>query len=186
MKLLKQVVLALGCAALVVAVPVNSALAAHSATPKSELDKVIGRCMVTVGVGAVLGGILGNQSHSRNGGMRGALAGAAIGGALCAVMVKVAKDKDAILERQRAAVATGQYQNTSFTGNEGTVTVATRVRNVEPQVAAQGPTRLCRYADTTVGAEGAGAATLPSQLYCRDAQGDWQIADASSVSKNVS
>lgn len=165
----------IACALVIASLVAGCATSDSSGQPKSELDKAIGRCVVSVGVGAVLGAIAGNNSGRGNAG-RGAVIGAAAGGVICAVMLKVAKDKDAILARQQAAVAQGVSQRTSFQGKEGQVEVATRVRDAAPMPAkGDAPPRVCRYADSTVTVS-SGQAALAPQLYCRTDAGDWTIA----------
>src|SRR5689334_21701470 len=99
---------------------VGCATTESDGAPRSELDKAIGRCVISVGAGAILGAIVGNNAGRGNAG-RGAVIGAAAGGVLCAVMLKVARDKDEILARQKAAVAQGGFQRTTFQGKEGPV-----------------------------------------------------------------
>jgi hypothetical protein len=168
--------LAVFSCAVLLALPVTTPAQAARA-PKSQIDKAIGRCIASVAIGALLGAAIGNNSGQGNAG-RGAVLGAAAGGVVCAVLLKVAKDKEALLQHQREAVALGGAQRTTFQGHDGPITLITNTRDVEPTADATGPTRLCRMADSQVELADAQQASLGAQLYCRDDAGDWAIADA--------
>ncbi|WP_165184300.1 YMGG-like glycine zipper-containing protein [Caulobacter soli] len=150
--------------------------------PKSQIDRAIGRCVATVAIGALLGAAVGNNSGRGNAG-RGAVIGAAAGGVVCAVILKVAKDKDALLAHQQEAVALGGMQRATFEGHDGPVTLITKSRDVEQPATSIGPVRVCRYAESQVELGTEQQADLGSQLYCRTEGGDWTIADASALSQ---
>jgi len=184
-----RLIMASGCVIALAAAPIEAAFAqtATPPPPRSEIDKAIGRCVLAVGAGAIVGALFGGASRSRNGVAYGAGAGAMAGGIACAVMLKIQHDKQAILEHQQAAIAADQDQQVSFQGQDGLVSVSTQVRPVPQQqptgTGADTPSRVCRYAHTTVDVSGTGQTTLPDQLYCRDEQGDWTLADANSLNK---
>jgi hypothetical protein len=148
--------------------------------PKSQIDKAIGRCVASVAIGALLGAAVGNNSGRGNAG-RGAVIGAAAGGVVCAVILKVAKDKDALLAHQREAVVLGGMQRTTFEGHDGPVTLITNSRDVEQPASSTEPVRVCRFAESQVELGADQQADLGSQLYCRSDDGDWIIADAGSL-----
>jgi hypothetical protein len=186
MTTMKRLILAFSCLITVIEAPLQVAMAqpAYQSAPKSELDKAIDRCVLSVGAGAAVGAIFGALSRRRNGVAYGAGAGAVVGTVACAVMGKIQLDKDIVLQRQRDAIAAGQSQQASFQGQDGQVLMSTQVREApRPLPTADNPTRVCRYAHTTVNVSGTGETTLPDQLYCRDDQGDWSVADESSLTR---
>lgn len=147
---------------------------AYAKPPRSEIDKAIGKCVASVAIGGVLGALAGGRHHAG----QGALAGAAIGGVVCVVLLKAAKDKQAMLDIQRQQVAMGGVQTTSFNGQEGDqLVMTTTVRDVTPAaLGSNPPSRFCRYADSNVEIVGTGSAPLGNQLYCRNDAGDWEIS----------
>ena len=167
--------MALSCALLLALPAAGPAQAARA--PKSSIDKAIGRCVASVAVGALLGAVVGNNTGRGNAG-RGAVLGAAAGGVVCAVLLKVAKDKDALLAHQRDAVAQGGLQRATFEGHDGPVTLVTNTRDANLETTPGQEPRVCRYAESQVQLEGSQQADLGSQLYCRNADGDWSIAQA--------
>ena len=146
--------------------------------PRSNMDKAIASCMGTVLVGALLGAAIGNNSGRGNAG-RGAVMGAAAGGAVCAVLLAMAsqKDKEQLAQAQRAALASNQAQQVSYTGDDGKarlIRVSAPVEVADPKPATAGATaRVCRMTHTQVSVSGVGDTSAPDQMYCRDANGDW-------------
>ena len=161
--------------ALLLALP--AAAPAHAARgPKSEIDKAIGRCVASVLIGGLVGAAIGNNTGRGNAG-RGAALGAAAGGAVCVVLLKVAKDKQALMDYQREQVAQGGLQRATFTGREGApVTLVTQTREAQLDAPESAEPRVCRYADSKVELGDDQQADLGSQLYCRSDNGDWAIA----------
>lgn len=85
---------------------------------KTHVDRAIGKCVLSVVGGAILGGLIGAAAGSTK---KGALIGGAAGVGLCAILMKVASDKDKAYVRQAQldAANLGQYQTRSWRGSEG-------------------------------------------------------------------
>lgn len=148
---------------------------AQAKAPKSEIDKAISRCVASVVIGGLLGAVIGGSSGRGNAG-KGALIGTAAGGAVCVVLIKVAKDKDALLAAQRQQVAMGGEQETNLQGREGPMVLRSKIEDVTPISTGTTPSQICRYATSEVEVPGSGAAPLGRQLYCRNGAGDWDVS----------
>lgn len=155
---------------------------------QTEMQKAVGRCIATVGVGAVLGGVLGSLSGRNT--AAGAMAGAAVGAGACAVLVQVAaaEDQARIRELEREAIRANATQKRQITTKSGQVaTVRTTVQPAPaPAVRAPAPAAApkatpqftaCRYSTQSVEVAGH-AASASKQLWCRVDSGEWQPVDA--------
>jgi len=121
---------------------------------KTEVEKAMGRCAATVLVGALLGAAVGSDSGQAG---RGAAIGAAAGAGVCAIMLKVAsnKDKERLREAQLAAANSGASQTTEWTTDQGqdaraTVTASPIVQVSAPKTQETLPCRRTRT-EVTVG-----------------------------------
>lgn len=90
---------------------------------KTNVERAIGKCFASVLGGALLGALIGKAAGDSG---KGALVGAAAGGVACAIMLKVAKDKDKeqIRQAQLLALNNNQFTRTQWTTEEGEVAVA--------------------------------------------------------------
>jgi outer membrane lipoprotein SlyB len=158
---------------------------------KSEIDKAIGKCALSVLGGAVLGGLVAGKKNRA----AGALGGAAIGGVVCALIVDDAKKKDRIYQAQLAAVQSpqGRYTMTVVAddGQRETYTaqasdplmtpvnllVPVRIKLTDGIVRESpvlpGPEAICRGTDVSAELGEGRAFTAPTQVLCRDEIGDW-------------
>lgn len=91
---------------------------------KTHVDRAIGKCVAAAVGAAILGGLVGAAAGSTK---KGLLIGAAAGVGICAILMKVANDKDkaALRQAQLDAANLGQYQSRSWRGNEGDLIEAT-------------------------------------------------------------
>lgn len=158
---------------------------------KSEIDKAIGKCALSVLGGAVLGGLIAGKKNRAT----GALGGAAIGGIVCALIVDDAKKKDRIYQAQLAAAQSpqGRYTMTLVAddGQKETYTarasdplmtpvnllVPVRIKLTDGIVRESpvlpGPDAICRNSDVSAQLGDGNAFTAPTQVMCRSDAGDW-------------
>lgn len=154
--------------------------------PRTAMQRAIGQCMMSVGVGAILGAVVGNNTGQGNAG-RGALTGAAAGGAVCAVLLAMAGEEDRrrVEQAQVMAASTGQPQVAEYVGADGSVrrietragpeqsmTLAAAASAADGSAAADASatvpaTRICRSVNTSITVENKGSTQLP-QTVCRD------------------
>ncbi len=166
---------------------------------KTELEKASGKCLwqgiAAVFVGALVGTIVAGRKKRGKGAALGAGAGLAIAGVNCALVRKAAKKKQAMIDAQ---IATAQFNGENYRtnidyGDGETVTfVGERgdeekidgdyLRPVKFQSIAMGKTsspvlpkgsQFCRQIDSGVIAADGSQSLLPTQLTCRDSNGDW-------------
>lgn len=174
------------------------AKAAYPVSKQTAMQRAIGGCVASVGIGAVAGAFLGAATGRNVGGT--ALLGAAVGAGACAALLYLADKEDqaqvAALERQ--AVVANASQTQTFTTKKNTqVLVKTTIAQapIPPQpkgmhiapptnvaMRADAPPdpayRDCRYATQQVDAGGA-SATSSQQLWCSTLDtGDWLPLDA--------
>jgi hypothetical protein len=166
-------------------------------------DSVASRCVVSVLGTSVLGGLIGGADAGKGGAVAGAAIGAVAGGAFCAVIASLdAQDSARIRAAQLEAASTGQPQVLSYQGDDGLARyVSVRPSDLSPvsptrdaqpseslsssvpsttetsaQIAAANGQRICRPVDTDVSIQSKGQASLPTQLICREPNGDWEPA----------
>lgn len=180
-------------AALMVVAGVSGAQAQQSA-----MQRAIGQCMMTVGIGAIAGGLLGGMGGGRNAGS-GAVIGAAVGAGSCAVLMQVAaaEDQRRIAEAERRAVAANASSVNSFRTTSGrTATVTTRVTPApaKPSKSAAKPSakpptgsgafatpamanpsdeQICRISDVRVQVQGEVGSSTAKTRWCRNSVGEW-------------
>lgn len=150
---------------------------AQRPSTKTATDRAIGKCVVAVGGGALIGALVGDSKKA-------ALIGAGLGAAACGVMIEVAsrEDKARLAAAEQAALRADAAATQSFTTTSGKrATVRTSVRPAAKPVptpdAASATTKpnytACRYTAQTISVEG-NSTTAPRQLWCRVDTGDWQ------------
>ena len=165
--------------------PVGNTTHPRPAAQQTAMQKAIGRCVFSVGAGAVLGALIDDGD--------GALKGAALGLGACGILIQVAaaEDRARIAAAEREALQANAARTTSFATTDGKkATVRTEVQAApvpRPAVTPTRPTKVaeveeptftaCRYATQTISVEGE-ATTAPRQLWCRVPAGDWQPVDA--------
>jgi hypothetical protein len=124
---------------------------------QTAVEKAIGRCVLAVTGGAVLGALLGGR---RNAG-RGALLGAGAGAGICVMMVSVAsgQDKARLRQLQLDAVNSGQDQSQRWRTSDGKDVAATVSAGNVMQVASRtsGDVLKCRRANTHLDVNGQGS-----------------------------
>lgn len=177
------------------------------ATQQTATERAIGKCVVAVGGGALLGALIGDSKKD-------ALIGAGIGATACAVMLQVAsrEDKARLAAAEQAALRANRAATQSFTttgGKQATVRTSVKATSVpnslrasskpasvrtsakpaakpeaapvqakpSVQAAAEPNYTACRYTSQTISIEGQSSAT-PQQLWCRVDTGDWQAVSA--------
>lgn len=171
------------------------------ATQQTATERAIGKCVVAIGGGALLGALIGDSKKD-------ALIGAGVGATACAVMLQVAsrEDKARLAAAEQAALRANRAATQSFTTTGGKqATVRTNVQttsvpnslrassrpapiqsSAKPaakpdaapvQASAEPNYTTCRYTSQTISIEGQSSAT-PQQLWCRVDTGDWQAVSA--------
>lgn len=145
---------------------------------QTAVQKAIGKCVLTVGGGAILGALIG-------GGRDGAVAGAVVGGAACAVFLQVASKEDQarLAAAEKAALKANRSTTRSFETSSGKKAVVKTKVQAAPTPKAPAKTAsvvtkapkftACRYATQTITVDGQSSAA-PKQLWCRVDTGDWQ------------
>lgn len=167
------------------------ATAAPSKYAKSEVDKAVAKCVGALFGGALLGGLLGGKKDRK----KGVLIGAAAGGILCAIIVRNAKRKDRILAAQRETAKNNRNYQTVFQDDNGnSVNYVGNVREANtidgarlqpvkyqqtdgtithsPSLDTGGA--LCRQIDSSLSYGKEANSNLPSQVFCRTPEGDWE------------
>lgn len=169
---------------------------------KSELDKAVGKCVLTVLGGTILGGLVAGKKNRA----AGALGGAAVGGIFCALIVNDAKKKDRIYEAQLAAARSANGRFTlAAAGDDGQAETYTAIANSPRTVMTErlmpvrvkmsdgivhespvlpGPDAICRDSEVSAKLADGSSFAAPSQLMCRSEDGDWyayQINKSGSV-----
>lgn len=152
---------------------------------RSEIDRAVARCTMSVIGGALLGAVVGNNMGDGNA-RQGAAIGAAGGGVVCAVIMAAAREKAALIESQRAAVAAGMGGRTEIATKDGKIMVVTNRITDAPApdvataatdaIATEADTRQCRYAQSRVEFAGVGASEFGAQRFCKGADGVWALA----------
>jgi hypothetical protein len=146
---------------------------------KSEIDRAVGRCAASVIGGALLGAIIGNNTGRGNAG-RGALIGASAGGLACTVIMAAAREKAALLDSQRAAIAAGADSRQEIRAKDGSTIVMnnriTEAPSVDVTVDGAVQSRRCKFANSTIEIADIGASELGVQKYCQSAEGTWELA----------
>ncbi len=184
---------------------VLTACANTPGSPSSTLqvDNLASRCVVSVLASSLFGGVIGAATEGKGGAVAGVAIGAASGGALCAVMATLdAQDRARIRAAEAEVASTGRPQVLSYNGEDGLVRhIAVRPSNpssvsrptdtqlsespsssvpstkeMSAQTAAANGQKICRPVDTDVSIESKGQASLPTQLICREPNGDWEPA----------
>ncbi|MBS0469844.1 MAG: hypothetical protein JSR60_02145 [Proteobacteria bacterium] len=154
--------------------------------PRTALERSIGQCILSVGVGALVGALLGGAINRRGGAGTGAAIGAGAGAVACAVILAVnnEKDRERIRQNEQAAYTTGKPQTARYVSDDGSERyIKTSVQTLPtPQAGTVGPngetiTGPCRRAQTTISITGKGSAALDSEVVCRTAQGDYIPVD---------
>ncbi len=173
-----------------VALVLVAALASSCATgprdadghPRTALDRSIGQCIVSIGLGAIAGALLGAAINRRGGAGTGAAIGAGAGAVECAIIVAVNNEEDRarIRQAEQAAYSSGQGSTTQYAGEDGTARIIkTSVQTVatptQPAGAGDGEVIVgpCRRAQTSITVGDKGTVALPPELVCRTAQGDY-------------
>jgi hypothetical protein len=154
--------------------------------PRTALERSIGQCLVSVGLGALVGALIGAAVNRRGGAGTGAAIGAGAGAVACAIILAVnnAEDRQRIADSEQKAYSTGQSQTARYTGSDGRERlIQTSVQTVPlPHVAPDngagqivGP---CRRAQTTISISGqGGSAPLGWETVCRTSQGNYVPID---------
>ena len=173
----------IGClAALSLLALPTPAYAKQPRVAQSAVDKPIGACFLTVGLGALAGALLSKKKGN------GALVGAGVGGAICAILIASAKHKDKLIAAQRAAAASAS-QKPYFANYRDEDGQAHIIKAVATDVTPLGPLQQvkytdesgakaispplaepqkCRMVDVTDNVNGSGA-TISGQLMCYNA-----------------
>lgn len=152
--------------------------------PRTALQKSIGPCLASIGIGLAVDLLLSNKKRPG--------AGTAVGAGLCAVILIVnnEEDKKRIRESQLAALEAGQNRTDTYVGQDGQarfIKTSVQAEQAPPQMASYplpngdrfvGP---CRRSQTTISVADKGNADLDADVYCRTAQGNW-IAPATGTS----
>lgn len=180
----------LASTALIAASIVSTPALAKTRYAKTEVEKSIGKCLVTVAGGGILGFLIGGKKDRA----KGAVLGAAAGGVACAVIMRNAKRKDNIIAAQRETAAHGASYRTVFQDDDGTdVTYSGTIQDSNMMesgklipvkyTAADGSTSYsptlktggaeCRTVSSSLSyaSENSG---LPGQVFCRTPTGDWE------------
>lgn len=100
------------------AVPIVAATTGSSLKGKTNLDRAVGKCVMSVVFGAILGAAVGAAAGDVGSGLA---VGAGVGAVVCAVLLKVASDKDKkqIREAQLAAFNSNQLERSVWTTEDG-------------------------------------------------------------------
>jgi hypothetical protein len=90
---------------------------------KTNVERALGKCAASLLGGALLGALIGKAAGDTG---KGAAIGAAAGGVVCAIMLKVASDKDKQQLRlmQLEALNSNSLQTASWTSDEGDAVTA--------------------------------------------------------------
>lgn len=152
--------------------------------PQTAMQRAVGRCMITVGLGAVLGAAIGNNTGSGNAG-RGAVRGALAGGALCAVMMAMAnaEDRARVAAVEAEALEKDEMVTAHYVGSDGRerviesrsyavpaptlIATATAGDSTTPAAATTTEARVCRATQTQLTVVDVGS-TQVSDIVCRN------------------
>lgn len=190
--LLRKLLLGASIVAFAVA-PVGGQVAlagkARAKYAKTEVEKATGKCIAAVLGGALLGGIIG--------GKKGALIGAGAGSVICVILQVNAHNKDKIIAGQISAAANSEngYYSEIMVDNqnrpvafaaqsgqiemvEGSNLIPVRYNNaslgtVTSDVLDTGG-QECRQVNSGMSYGENQTTLLPSQVVCRNSEGDWQ------------
>ncbi len=186
---MKTSISVLACAALLAGCATTTA----DGRPLTAVQRAQQRCLVSVGVGAVIGA-LANADNRRT----GALTGAALGGVVCGVMVAMANEQDRaeIARLQAEALEKDERVTAQYVGEDGrerhietrsyaapalVLASATSAAAVSTTANASAPAtpRVCRYVETRLTVANVGS-TQTRDLLCRNpATSSWDVQPGS-------
>jgi hypothetical protein len=160
---LKKVALAIGAAAIALPQPVgafaqsaadSNTFGASQIEGQTQVEKTVGKCVVAVAGGAIIGALLGGRQNAG----RGALIGAGAGVGVCAYMMSVAsaQDKARLKELQLRSLNSGQSTQDQWQTSDGkyaTANVSTS-NIVRVSTKKSGEVVNCRRANTHLSVNG--------------------------------